>query len=74
VHGPIKDIREEVQKRIWQLGQQGGYFCGPDQGMPWPETHIQALHEAVEEFGKYPLRSNGNKDFNRMQATANSRA
>jgi hypothetical protein len=39
-----------------QLGKEGGYFCGPDQGMPWPEPHIQALRDAVEEYGRYPLR------------------
>jgi uroporphyrinogen decarboxylase len=55
VAGPVKAIRSEVAHRLWQLGRQGGYFCGPDQGMPWPEEHIQALHAAVEELGCYPL-------------------
>ncbi len=54
--GPISAIRREVQRRIWQLGRQGGYFCSPDQGMPWPEENIQALRDAVAEFGQYPLR------------------
>jgi uroporphyrinogen decarboxylase len=53
--GPIPAIRGEVYRRIWQLGRNGGYFCGPDQGMPWPEAHIQALREAIEEFGCYPI-------------------
>jgi len=55
VTGPVERIRQEVHHRIRQLGEHGGYFCGPDQGMPWPEEHIQALREAVEEYGKYPL-------------------
>jgi uroporphyrinogen decarboxylase len=55
VAGPPERIREEVRLRIRQLGREGGYFCGPDQGMPWPEEHIRALREAVEEFGRYPL-------------------
>jgi uroporphyrinogen decarboxylase len=54
--GPIQAIRAEVHRRIWQLGREGGYFCGPDQGMPWPEAHIQALRDAVAEFGRYPLQ------------------
>jgi uroporphyrinogen decarboxylase len=54
--GPIPAIREEVRRRIWQLGRDGGYFCGPDQGMPWPEAHIKALQDAVAEFGTYPLQ------------------
>jgi uroporphyrinogen decarboxylase len=53
--GPIEAIRAEVAERLWQLGREGGYFCGPDQGMPWPAEHIQALHDAVGEFGRYPL-------------------
>ena len=55
VAGPVEAIRDEVAQRLWQLGREGGYFCGPDQGMPWPEAHIQALHDAVDELGRYPL-------------------
>ena len=55
VSGPVEAIRREVALRLWQLGRNGGYFCGPDQGMPWPEAHIRALREAVDEFGAYPL-------------------
>jgi len=51
----VEAIRAEVKERLWQLGREGGYFCGPDQGMPWPEEHIEALHRAVEELGVYPL-------------------
>jgi uroporphyrinogen decarboxylase len=57
--GPLSAIRDEVRRRIWQLGRNGGYFCGPDQGMPWPETHIQAVCDAVTEFGRYPLQEYG---------------
>ena len=56
VQGPVEAIRQEVAQRIWQLGREGGYFCAPDQGMPWPEAHFQALHDAVAEFGSYPLK------------------
>lgn len=59
VSGPVDAIRAEVAQRLWQLGRAGGYFCGPDQGMPWPETHIQALYAAVDELGAYPLRPPG---------------
>ncbi len=55
LQGPVAAIRTEVAQRLWQLGRDGGYFCGPDQGMPWPAAHIQALHDAVAEFGRYPL-------------------
>jgi uroporphyrinogen decarboxylase len=56
VKGPVEAIRAEVAERLWQLGSEGGYFCGPDQGMLWPESHIQALRDAVAEFGTYPLK------------------
>jgi uroporphyrinogen decarboxylase len=54
--GPVKAIREEVRRRILQLGMHGGYFCGPDQSMPWPADHLQAMKDAVQEFGRYPLQ------------------
>lgn len=54
--GPVERIRREVRQRLWQLGRDGGYFCGPDQGMPFPPEHIAAVHEAIEAFGQYPLQ------------------
>ena len=59
VDGPPGRIRELVRERIWQLGRDGGYFCGPDQGMPWPESHIEAARAACEEYGRYPLSPPG---------------
>ncbi len=49
--GPVRAIREEVKQRIQQLGADGGYFCAPDQGMPWPAAHYRAYLDAVEEYG-----------------------
>ncbi|HUW82083.1 MAG TPA: uroporphyrinogen decarboxylase family protein [Phycisphaerae bacterium] len=54
--GPIERIVAEARQRMWQLGRQGGYFCGPDQGMPFPEAHIQAFREGVDRFGVYPIQ------------------
>jgi uroporphyrinogen decarboxylase len=53
--GPPERIVTEVRHRMWQLGRTGGYFCGPDQGMPFPKEHIEAFNRAVEEYGRYPL-------------------
>ena len=53
--GPPEAIKEEAILRMRQLGKDGGYFCRPDQGMPWPPGHREALIEAIEEFGQYPL-------------------
>ena len=68
VAGPAEMIRQEVRHRIYQLGQHGGYFCGPDQGMPWPEEHIRALRGAVEEYGTYPLDSGASAATEQMSA------
>ena len=53
--GPTEAIESEVRQRLWQLGRDGGYFCSPDQGMPFPQAHIEAFHQAVERYGRYPL-------------------
>lgn len=53
--GPPERITAEVRRCMWELGRSGGYFCAPDQGMPFPEAHIRAFHDAVERYGKYPL-------------------
>ena len=55
VEGPPERIRAEVKRLIWLLGRDGGYFCGPDQGMPWPQEHYAAYEQALAEFGGYPL-------------------
>jgi uroporphyrinogen decarboxylase len=53
--GPPERIRDEVRRRLWQLGRDGGYFCAPDQGMPFPADHLRAFEDALAEFGTYPL-------------------
>jgi len=53
--GPPEAIVGEVRQRLWQLGREGGYFCSPDQGMPFPERHMAAFREALAEHGRYPL-------------------
>ncbi|MBN1675355.1 MAG: hypothetical protein JXR37_30220 [Kiritimatiellae bacterium] len=56
MQGPLEAIQEETRQRLWQLGRDGGYFCRPDQGMPFPEPHIAAFNRTVAEHGFYPLR------------------
>jgi uroporphyrinogen decarboxylase len=53
--GPVDRIVAEVWQHMWQLGRDGGYFCAPDQGMPFPQAHLDAVHDAVERYGRYPL-------------------
>jgi uroporphyrinogen decarboxylase len=53
MEGPPERIAAEVRRRIAQLGQGGGYFCSPDQGMPYPPAHVDAFDRAVDEYGRY---------------------
>jgi uroporphyrinogen decarboxylase len=55
MEGPPARIRREVRHRLWQLGREGGYVCAPDQGMPYPKRHLQALEETITTFGRYPI-------------------
>ncbi len=55
LEGPVEMIEEEVRKRIRQLGQQGGYFCRPDQTLKYPRVHLVAVRAAIERYGTYPL-------------------
>jgi uroporphyrinogen decarboxylase len=55
MEGPPERIAAEVRQRMRQLGEQGGYVCQPDQGMPYPPAHLQAFDDAVERYGRYPL-------------------
>ena len=55
MEGPPERITAEVRQRLRQLGEQGGYVCYPDQSLPYPDAHLQAFHEAVECYGRYPL-------------------
>ena len=59
--GPLAAIRAEVQRTLWQLGREGGYFCAPDQHMPFPREHEEAFAQAVNEFGCYPLLADGRR-------------
>lgn len=55
MEGSVEEVKNEVKERIRILGENGGYFCAPDQGMPFPEANYKAYQEAMEEYGRYPL-------------------
>jgi len=56
VSGPPERIVGEARNAMWMLGRKGGYFCAPDQSMPFPSQHLKVLHDTVETYGTYPLR------------------
>jgi len=49
--GTEAEIEAAVRDTIGLFGRNGGYFCAPDQGMPFPEKNIAAFHAAVEKYG-----------------------
>ncbi len=57
--GPVERIVLETRRAMWQLGREGGYFCRPDQSMPFPPAHLRAHQQAVEDYGRYPLTDVG---------------
>ena len=54
--GPPEWTVAEVRERIWQLGQNGGYLCSPDQSLPFPDVHKRTFRNAIDEFGQNPVR------------------
>ncbi|MHB1130846.1 MAG: uroporphyrinogen decarboxylase family protein [Chloroflexota bacterium] len=56
--GTPEDVRQEVRQRIQDLGPGGGYVvCSVHNLQPEvPPANIVAMFDAVQEFGKYPLR------------------
>ena len=53
IDGTPKQIRDTVKNTINLLSKGGGYFCCPDQGMPFPPENYSAFENAVAEFGIY---------------------
>ena len=52
-----EDIREEVKRRICDLGRGGGYILATchNIGYDIPPENVKTLYEAAREFGTYPL-------------------
>jgi len=55
--GTVRDVREEVRRRIHELGDNGGYLLAPahDIQPEAPVENVLAIFDAVREYGQYPL-------------------
>lgn len=51
-------VHYDVAKRIHDLGRGGGYILAPchNIGSDVPPENVEALFEAAQEYGRYPLR------------------
>jgi len=56
-YGSIKDVREEVIRRIKHLAHGGGFIIGPTHHVQidTPSENFFALCETIKEYGKYPI-------------------
>jgi uroporphyrinogen decarboxylase len=57
-HGSVEEVREEVRRVIGILGPGGGYLAGAVHTVmnDVPPENVLAMVDAVEKFGRYPLR------------------
>jgi len=53
--GTAEEIEFSVRDAIHLLGRDGGYFCAPDQELPFPEENMKVFHSALEKHGTYPM-------------------
>lgn len=56
--GTVAEVREEVRRRILDLGPGGGYVVGPVHNIQpdVPPANVVAMYDAAYELGRYPLR------------------
>ena len=57
------EIRQEVARRIYDLGHSGGYIIAPchNINIDIPVENVLAMFEAAKDFGRYPLQIPQNK-------------
>ena len=55
--GSVADVRDEVRRRIRDLGPGGGYVVGPVHNIQpdVPPANVVAMYDAAYETGRYPL-------------------
>jgi uroporphyrinogen decarboxylase len=53
-----EEVKQEVARRIRDLGTNGGYICAPCHNISFdiPPENVVALFEAAKEYGRYPLQ------------------
>lgn len=55
-NGTPEQIEADVRDKIALLGRNAGYFCSPDQKIPWSDENYAVFTRALEKWGRYPLK------------------
>jgi uroporphyrinogen decarboxylase len=55
MRGTPEGVRAEVKRVLSILAPGGGFVIGPDQWMPFPPGNLEAMWDAAERWGAYPL-------------------
>ena len=57
VNASEEEVRQEVKRRICDLGRGGGYIISTCHQINWdiPTENVKAMFDAAHEFGGYPL-------------------
>jgi len=53
--GTPEDVKKETLKRIFELGDGGGYIAGPSHDVPFPQENVDMMINTIRKYGKYPL-------------------
>jgi uroporphyrinogen decarboxylase len=58
-HGSVDEVRQEVRRRILDLGPKGGYVVAPVHNIQGdvPAENVVAMYQSARQFGRYPLIS-----------------
>jgi uroporphyrinogen decarboxylase len=52
--GSTEEVREEVRRRIKELGKDGGYIPLPSHEIPFPKENWEAMIDEIKKIKKYP--------------------
>ena len=56
-HGSKEEVKEEVKRRVFDLGPCGGYVVAPVHNVQGdvPAENVVAMYQSARQFGRYPL-------------------
>jgi uroporphyrinogen decarboxylase len=57
--GTMEEVRQEVERRVADLGAGGGYVVAPVHNVQGdvPAENVVAMYQSARQFGRYPLKN-----------------